>query len=127
MSDYTPNHGDRVRVVIEGEIIGPVAGNGTYFIGPSDGDGHAVAIHPQAAPLVVSVERIEPPYSDPEFVPGMVVRNADEPSDARRWSHEDGRRFLWINRPDAGYAVIRNRHQLPNRLAVAYDPRQDAP
>ncbi len=122
MTDYTPTDGDHVRLVVEGRVSIPRPDGSYYVVG--DKGWNVAVIYGESD---VSVEKIDPPYTDPEFVPGMVVRNAADPEDYRRWSHEDGRRFLWINRPDAGYAIIRNRHQLPNRLAVAYDPRQDAP
>jgi hypothetical protein len=66
VSDYKPKVGDRVRVVLEGEVDDPARGYGTYV---RDGDGITSFV---AAEHVVSIEKIEPPVE--VFKEGLVVR-----------------------------------------------------
>lgn len=69
---YTPVKGDRVRVVLEGEI------KGVY----SDGDLRIESVEHYSSDLahegIVSIEKIEPPVE--VFKPGDVVRSKEHPS-----------------------------------------------
>jgi hypothetical protein len=65
---YTPVKGDRVRVVVEGEVEWVTH----YADGVFDLDGGAVGIHPHHK-NVVSIEKVEPPVE--VFKPGDVVRH----------------------------------------------------
>ena len=65
MSNYKPQKGDRVRVVLEGKVLGTDK-NG-FSLGAYDGN----FIIP-GAEHVVSIEKIEPPVE--VFKPGDVVR-----------------------------------------------------
>lgn len=67
MSKYKPVAGDRVRVVLEGEV-GWVSGSGTGNFEVGTGDSY---VNPDRAE-VVSVDKIEPPVE--VFKPGDVVR-----------------------------------------------------
>lgn len=65
MSDYKPNAGDRVRVVLEGEVQ---AAGVTFVIGSGLNDCNTNIIRPFAE-HVVSVERLpdpEPDFQQPE-------------------------------------------------------------
>lgn len=71
MSDYKPQKGDRVRVVVEGEITGTYREGQCFNIGHSPG-GMYVTPHTEH---VVSVEKLEPPVE--VFGPGDIVRPKD--------------------------------------------------
>ncbi len=127
MSDYMPQDGDYVRVVAEGTVDRAQRDGSFYLNAPSRVSWY---IAPEIGP-VVSVERIESPHTDPEFVPGMVVRNADDLKDRRRWAYDGDVPSLCFVQiappttdPDEKWC---NRAALPTYLAVAYDPRQDTP
>ena len=68
MSDYQPREGDRVRVVLEGEVTF-VSSNGAF-------DLYAAPVFP-TSPAFVSVEKVAPPLPT---TPGSVLR--DRPSGA---------------------------------------------
>ena len=68
MSDYTPVKGDRVRVVLEGEVNYVEPSVGSYF----DLDtGDTTTIYPRSA-ATKSVEKLDPAVE--VFKPGDVVR-----------------------------------------------------
>ncbi len=78
-------------------------------------------------PLAIfdEADLVDPPHTDPEFVPGMVVRSADDPSRMARWHF-----FPYVDEAHPwltsdGFRL--RREELPDRLAVAYDHRQDTP
>lgn len=71
MGDYKPVRGDRVRVVIEGEVG---ASDGTYFVVRQDDD-FAAEFKLDAK---TSVEKVEPPVV--QFQPGDTVRYPDYPT-----------------------------------------------
>lgn len=62
----------------------------------------------------------EPPYVDPELVPGMVVAPLDDPADDRTW---------WVTETDtparflSTYGVAVPRSVLPGQIRVVLDPR----
>lgn len=66
MSDYTPRKGDRVRVVIEGEVT-EAPWSDRFKVGASWADGNIII---PAAEHVVSVERLAPKLPT---IPGTVV------------------------------------------------------
>lgn len=83
--------GDRVRVVIEGEVTSAADGGGFHFdVGQAAG-----WIHPDA-PEVVSVEKIEPPVE--VFGPGDVVRSISQPD------------YVYLVRPNNRYIYLRTHH-----------------
>lgn len=69
---YKPVAGDRVRVVLEGEV-GPDA-TGHFYVG-APGEGNSIKAE---VGHVVSIEKIEPPVE--VFGPGDVVRPIGDPS-----------------------------------------------
>ncbi len=71
-----------------------------------------------------NVQDVEPPYTDPEFEPGMVVKNADDPSDARRWFYDPGgpAPFFWL---EAGGIWHSRESELPAHLTVVYAPSRE--
>ncbi len=113
------HYGARIEARVSGKLrdsaIGQVIETDDHFLLPLAVFDYAVVARP--------------PYTDPEFVPGMVVRNADDRSDYRRWSYygDPAWPFWWVNRDDPAMPERYVRGDLPDRLAVAYDPRQDAP
>ena len=66
---YTPQRGDRVRVVIEGEVYH--VAEDRFGVGDDPLDGRGNIIYPDKG-HVVSVEKLEPPVE--VFKPGDVVR-----------------------------------------------------
>src|SRR5690348_2997757 len=73
MGDYKPKKGDRVRVVLEGEVYHVTEGRFGVSDDPSDGRGNI--IYPDKG-HAVSIEKIEPPVE--VFGPGDVVRPRNE-------------------------------------------------
>lgn len=82
MSNYKPQKGDRVRVVLEDEVRG-VESDG-FVVGDA---ADANYIQP-GAEHVVSIEKIEPPVE--VFKPGDVVRSKDHPELVYLLDGEDG-------------------------------------
>ncbi len=112
MTDYKPKPGDRVRVTFEGTVSARVAGD-TYFVMGDNND--SVPVWPGAP--VVSVEKVAPPYRDPEFEHGMYLRNADDPDDGRVWMFQGDHRF-WSFLLVIGQGQTWNgRDNLPKHLA----------
>ena len=68
---YMPVKGDRVRVVLEGEVTSE-GRPGTFWISVADRYGWDNHINPEAE-HVVSIEKIEPPVET--FGPGDTVRH----------------------------------------------------
>jgi hypothetical protein len=72
------------------------------------------------APLADLEPAPEPPYVDPELVPGMVVMPLDE-SDTRRWFVIDSMFASKFVHPSG---VIYTRQVLPERIRPVFDPRE---
>ena len=69
MSDYRPSKGDRVRVVLEGEVTSTHRGGDSFVVG-AFGEANEIAA---SAEHVISIEKLEPPVT--VFKPGDTVRN----------------------------------------------------
>lgn len=110
MADFQP--GD--KVLIRATVV-VADDDGVYFIRTDVGgyNFYASAVDLQLA--------LDPPYVDPEIVPGMVVAPLDDPADNRTW---------WVTETDTparffstyGYAVPRS--VLPAHIRPVFDPRE---
>lgn len=83
MSTYQPQKGDRVRVVLEGEVT--FDGSNEILIRATDGFAHAVWVE-----HVVSVEKVAPPLPT---TPGSVIfwmRSFVHLSTEGRWVDDNG-------------------------------------
>lgn len=90
VSEYSPQKGDRVRVVLEGEVL-PDHEYGGFSIGTGVNSNFIT----HGAEHLVSVEKIEPPVVT--FKPGDVVRSKSD-GDVRTLSQRG-----WINHTYGSY------------------------
>lgn len=90
---YSPQKGDRVRVVLEGEIKTVDLGEGVAA--RFEGDDYWTTVN-ERAPFVVSIEKLEPPVE--VFKPGDVVREIERPSVVRTIA-----RAGWINHESGSF------------------------
>ena len=78
----------------------------------------------ETKPLLVRLDGMqpapEPPYVDPELVPGMVVGAEDESDDRTWWVAEDPYGHAGFRAPDD---IWFSREQLPAEIRPVFDPR----
>lgn len=87
MTGYVPKVGDRVRVVLEGEVYSVDSSSAAFWLRDKDG-----CLAQATAPLVVSVEKVSQPLPT---TPGSVVRLRDggiaaKHADEGRWQYLKG-------------------------------------
>lgn len=105
------------KVLVRASVKEGLDGDGEYFL-ESDIGGHGFYLMAHAVEPAP-----EPPYVDPELVPGMVVAPLDE-SDKRMWHYlpsdpGDGVPFR------SNYRWHR-RDELPDEIRPVFDPRRVA-
>lgn len=84
MTDYKPQKGDRVRVVLEGGEVRRSVEDDSWVI-EFDDNTYITEVN-DGAPFLVSIEKIEPPVVT--FKPGDVVRSKRNP----KWLYTIGQR-----------------------------------
>lgn len=107
------------RVLIRATVVSGPRQNDDYFVRVGIGERHdSWLVQPEAMSPAP-----EPPYVEPELVPGMVVMA--ERGGLARWLVEgdarDGWSFHETNGPDC------DRSGLPERIRVVFDPLEVSP
>lgn len=116
MSDFKP--GD--KVLIRATVEGPLDGDGEYYLLTEVGRTCCWARPAEMEPAP------EPPYVDPELVPGMIVVPLYKGDDRRWWVTRDDTSPHYGDRPFTFFTpdgIALERGDLPP-FRVVFDPRK---